>query len=139
MTDADDDLENLLRGLPLRRPTARLDGRIAASVARRWHPVRWAAAAAGVAAAVTAAVWSARPSPPPSLARAGPAGHAVSVEREVSQTFDDGIVSVNGRVPYRQVRQQTVRDIWWVDPTTGARLWARLPTERVTVEPAETF
>ena len=139
MTDTDDELERLLRGLPLRPPTAALDHRVAAAVRRRaWHPARWAAAAAVlvVAGGTLRLMNRARPTP---VAPVAVASSPVSVEREVSRTIDDGVVAVDGRVPYRQLRHQTVREVWWTDPTTGARLWAQLPSERVTVEPAETF
>ncbi len=140
MNDADDDLEQLLRGLPLRLPTAAMDDRISSALSgRRFHPARWAAAAAAVLVATGVAYQTISRTRPTPVARVVPVASPVSVEREVSRTIDDGVVAVTGRVPYRQLRQQTVREIWWTDPATGARLWAQLPDERVTVVPAETF
>jgi hypothetical protein len=135
----DHDLESLLRGLPLRPPPAGLDDRIAASVRRRpRHPARWAAAAAVLLAAVGVLHRGGnRPSVPAAIVR--PVVSPVLVERETSQTFDDGVVSVTGQTPYRRLRERTLREVWWTDPTTGARLWARLPSERVAAVPAETF
>ncbi len=134
-----DDLEALLTALPLRRPSAGLDARIAAAARRRGRPVlRWAVAATVVLAAGAAVIAPrrhARPTPP----AVSPAASPVWVERVTSQAFDDGLVAVTDRVPYRRVRRQTVRQIWWVDPATGTRLWAEVPSERVSVEPAETF
>ena len=139
MTDDSDQLERLLGGLSLRRPGTTLDGRIAASAARRsFQPARWAMAAGVLVAAGVAWHLGSRPA----VVRPAVASVAspVSAERVVSRTVDDGeIVVVAGRGPCRRVREQTVRDVWWVDPATGARLYARLPSERVTVEPAETF
>ena len=139
----DPDLERILRGLPLRVASATLDDRIADSVRRpAWHPARWAIAAAVLLATVGTLRLTVRRASPP-IARAEPPATSpvqpVSVERETSQTFDDGVVIVAGRVPYRQLRQQTLREIWWTDPGTGARLWAQLPSEHVTVVPGETF
>jgi hypothetical protein len=139
MTDHDD-LERRLRGLPLRPPTEALDGRISAGLSdRRRRPVlRWAAAAAVlVAAGVVLRTTGPRRHAP--LAGVGAGASPVSVEREVSRTIDDGVVTVAGHVPYRQLRHETVREIWWTDPATGARLWAQLPDEHVSVEPVETF
>lgn len=135
----DDDLERLLAGLPLRAPSAALDRRITDGAAHRPRPaLRWAlAATVALAAGVAIAVPAFRRGPAP-IARVAPAS-PVAVEREVSQTIDEGAVTVVGHVPYRRVRQQTVREIWWADPATGARMWAQLPTEHITVEPAEVF
>ncbi len=131
-----DDLEQLLAALPLRRPTGALDARIAASFARPrwWRPARWAAAVAA-AAVVAVAVVHRRPRQMAAPVAVSP----VVVERDLSRTFDDGVVTVTDHVPYRRVRRETVRQIWWADPATGARLWAELPVDRVSVEPAETF
>jgi hypothetical protein len=137
MNDADDDLEAMLRRLPLRAAPATLDGRIRGTLSRRpWHPARWAVAAAVL---VAIGAWlRPRPAVTP-MAVVVPVEHPVSVERETSQTVDDGVVAVEGHVPYRRVRQRTVRETWWTDPATGARLWAELQSEQVSVEPAETF
>ena len=135
----DDDLEALLRGLPLRPPPAGLDDRIAASVRRRpRHPARWVAAAAVLLAAVGVLHRTGHGPTTPS-ASVRPVSSPVLVERETSQTFDDGVVSVTGQAPYRRLRERTLREVWWTDPATGARLWARLPSERVAAVPAETF
>ena len=139
MTDDLDEIEARLAALPLRRPPAGLDGRIAGALNGRRRPWgRWAIAGTVAAAAAVLVIRGARsptPNPDPGPPRASP----VWVERDVSQTVDDGVIVVNNRVPYRQVRQRTVRQIWWADPATGARLWAEVPTERVAVEPAGTF
>ena len=140
-TDTDDDLEAILRTLPLRQPSAALDRRVAAAgrpwAGRPWAGRRWAAAAA-IAVGVGATWVVVRPSPKPPVADV-PAG-PVAVERVTSRTVDDGFVTVTDHVPYRRVVRQTVREIWWADPATGARLWAEVPgDDQVTVEPAETF
>ena len=137
MTTDDDDLEHLLRGLPLRRPPAALDGRVATAVRPRRSVGRWVAVAAALLFAV-GLTW--RWATPRSAVPVATPTAVVSIERVTSHTVDDGVVRVDGDVPYRQVREQTVREVWWADPATGARLWARVPAaERVTVEPAETF
>jgi hypothetical protein len=152
MSDSDKELEQLLRGLPRRQPTAQLDGRIFASV--RGGPTRhrgwWMAVAASVSIVVGAGVLversrQARAMPQKQtvattvVAPTAPAQSPMELETTVSRTIDDGIVDVEDGVPYRQIRRETVKEYWIIEPSTGARARVRVPSEQVLVCREETF
>ena len=142
MIDDLTELERQLTGMPLRRPSAGLDARVASGLPgrRQGHWRLWVVAGTAAAAAVAVLVIDGNPRREPSRGPiASPRPSAVWVERDVSRTVDDGVIGVADRIPYRRVHRQTVRQIWWADPATGARLWAELPSDRMAVEPAETF
>jgi hypothetical protein len=150
----DQALENLLQAAPLRAPSPRFDARMDSvfTVAESSRRNRWRlvplAIAAGVIVAAAPTLWLFRTAANPQLkiARLTPASHPIEsansqlrIERDVSRVFDDGIVAVSDNSPYRQIRRQTVRDIWYVDPRTHARLLVRVPSEQVLVQKVEAF
>jgi hypothetical protein len=157
MTESDNDLEQLLRGLPRRQPSAQLDARILASV--RGGPARvpvqryrvwWMAVAASVAIMIGVEIVRERslqmkPQPQKSVvattvnAPTASFESPMELETTVSRTIDDGIVDVEDGVPYRQIRRETVKDYWIVDPSTGAKARVRVPSEQVLVCREETF
>jgi hypothetical protein len=153
MTQSDDEMEELLRGLPRRGPSAGLDRRIAGSLApRRVGPGVRVAVAASIAVVVgfmtMMMTWSPKYRPVAVHSAAGKTTTAsvatsdespVELETTVSNTIDDGIVAEEDGVPYRQVRRETVREYWWVNPASGARVRMRVPSEQVIVSAEETF
>ncbi len=73
------------------------------------------------------------------VAPTAPAQSPMELETTVSRTIDDGIVDVEDGVPYRQIRRETVKEYWIIEPSTGARARVRVPSEQVLVCREETF
>ena len=150
--DHDPALENLLRTARILAPSARLDARLESVFAgespqrsrMRLLPL---AIAAGLVIAGAPVVWVLRTaSVPPGIVRLTAASHPAAsspdemrVEQDFSRVIDDGVVAVSDNTPYQQVRRQTVRDIWYIDPRTQSRLLVRVPIEQVLVEKVEAF
>ena len=156
------DVEELLRGMPLRRPGAPLDARIHAAL-RRGTTARarlaWlsAAAAIAIAAGVAPLAWQAiRAGGKPHVAEVGrpavsdggrstaapltravyPAPRALPglrVERTVDRVIDEGIVGRIGDTPLQRYRRQSVQQVWLIDPQQGTRVAATVPRDEIVV------
>jgi hypothetical protein len=141
--DDDNDLEQWLRQVPLRQPSAQLDRRVAAAL----HPWQWrrvaVAAAIGLAAGLAALSHQrTAESPRPPVAQASSSTHAashpssptrpVSIVQVFGEVRNDGIV---GRTAdgdsLRRLRRQTLRQTVLIDPATGQRLTVTTPREEV--------
>lgn len=146
----DDELEQLLGDVPLRRPTLAMDRRVGEALAPK--PAKWGrlAIAAVLLLAVGAAISTRQlrlrpPAAVPAIAGTSPPATAVAlaspvrVDRAVSTEVSDGVVTVTDNVPYERVRRTTVRETWYVDPRTGARVRVEVPTEEVVLRPAEVY
>jgi hypothetical protein len=156
------DVEELLRGMPLRRPGAPLDARVRALLGRRSVArvrLAWlgAAAAIAIAAGVAPLVWQAagvggrqhvpfvvnHPDPVGGARVATPLTRALypaprplpelRVERTVDRVTDEGIVGRIGDTPLQRFRRQTVQQVWLVDPQRGTRVAATVPRDEVVV------
>ena len=156
------DVEQLLRGMPLRRPGAPLDARMHALLGRRTASrarLAWLGAAAviTIATGVAPLAWQAiRAGGKPHVAEVGrPAvsdgGHsttapltramyaapralpALRVERSVDRVTDEGIVGRIGDTPLQRYRRRSVQQVWMVDPQQGTRVAATVPRDEVVV------
>jgi hypothetical protein len=148
--DHDPPMESLLRGTPLREPSDALDARLDLAFAqhRSRQPRRiWLrplALAAGVLIAAGIGLLVSRPKlpktdvQPPSVALK-PSPDPIRLERDISTLYDDGIVASTDDAAYEQFRRRTVREIWYVDPTTNARTKMTVPTEELLIEKVDAF
>jgi hypothetical protein len=144
------DLENLLRTMPLRRPSDEMDRRVLARPKR----VAWGLALAG-GLAVAAAVVLVMPAllqpdrtsaPAPAKLAVGvqataPAGEVLApwrFEQRYSSIQYEGLRQSDDQ-PWRQYRQQDVRVIRVMDPQTGDLAQMVVPVERVVLVSAEPY
>jgi hypothetical protein len=63
-----------------------------------------------------------------------PVSHPIRFEQETSTVFDDGIVASTDDAAYQQYRRRTVREIYYEDPKTHAKLQVTIPTEQVVIQ-----
>jgi hypothetical protein len=151
------EVEAMLRQVPLRRPPARLDGRIAAAC-RPFSAMQrlWLVTTAAALVAVTAGAWAVlehagkQASNKPQITRietgpkAGSTSAAalkpVSVVRTYGGIARDGVIGhlADGQ-PVQRIRRQTIQQILIVDPQRGTRVSISVPREDVFVVPVRTF
>ena len=144
--DEEQDIEQWLRGAPLREPGVSLDRRVAAAIlSSRWHTrVGYAAAAAiavlvGLAVVVQMANRRAANRPVVLVPRASqdkPLPPAARRPISIAQTFggvtNEGIVGHTAAgEPLRRVRERTMQQLVLIDPTSGKRLTVTTPREDV--------
>jgi len=157
-----DPLEELLLRQPLNEPPASLDRRVRhrfleRRVRQAWKRWRWPTATAGVLAAglLAAFYWQWRPlsggpkppadSAPSEQAAAFPASapaaaaHPVRMEYNRSVLLDDGVVVLENNTAVRQLRQLTMRHVFWNDPAQNVRIEANLPCEQVVLVREATY
>ncbi len=157
-----DPLEELLLRQPLSEPPPSLDRRVrrrflerrVRQALKQW---RWPTAAAGVLAAglLAASCWpwrptSAGPTPPsmipvaseqaaaPNAVPAAPL-HPVCLEFDGSVLLDDGVIVLENNTAVRQLRQETIRRVFWHDPERNIRVEATLPCEQVVLVREATY
>ncbi len=141
------DLEDLLREMPLRRPSALLDERV--RTAGPGGGVAWKSAlAAGVIAAALFSAWliaSRRPGGREAGGLAGrpPAGapgplRPVRFEQNSSDLWYEGLLLLDDHTPMRQYRQETVHEVRWIDPESGSAMEMTVPVETVFLVSAKT-
>ncbi len=144
-----DEIEKLLRKMPLRRPPKTLDRRVLrqpAGAARLWWAAGALAAAAvvvGVAIALSGggkqhshpepgvAERTAQPEPQP----AGP----VRMEQTYSRMQYEGVLLLDDRTPLRKFRRRILRRVLWIDVRTGYTDVMSIPDEQVVLIAAETY
>ena len=147
------DIENLLRRMPLRKPSADLDARVLAS---RPQPKRaWLIGAVGGALAAAAAVILAVGLPqnthtvttappavpgatqvaegPLTLTGAAPAVPAepVRLEQNWSEVSYEGLVCPDPQTPLRKFRHRTLEHVQWFDPRRNIRMETTIPHEEI--------
>jgi len=155
-------LEDLLRELPVRRPSPELDRRVEAvwrARSSRW--TRWTVAAtvATVAAAAAGlllmAMWnstkvrltdlggpaivnvekppSPQPVPPPEKSLPQP----IVIEKVWTTQSTTGVVVHDGDVPMQQVHQQIVRHVRWIDEQNHVNIEWTIPSDQTVLVPLE--
>lgn len=148
-------LESILRGMPLRGPSEHLDARVDAVFAsyrfrpawRGGAPFLRLALAAGLLIAVGISIRMGIPDRHPPVAVTVPNPptaasaqlHPIRIERDSTALFDDGVIAGADNSAYQQYRRRTVRDIWYIDPATHAKVVVTIPTEQVMIQKMETF
>lgn len=154
-------LEDLLRGLPLRRPSPELDRRVATVWrARSSRRTRWTAAATVATAAAAAAglllmsMWEPaddRPAdpgraaaagagaqpPPPAPAAEEPPPPPIRIEQVWTTQAAEGVVLRDGEVPMQRVHQQVVRHVRWIDEQNHVRIEWNIPSDQTVLVPLE--
>jgi hypothetical protein len=150
---ADDEMASLLRGIPLRQPSADLDAHILDQCRRgalfHLRP-RWSArfARAGIALAATLAIvlgsaallhrrWSAPTKPDqvayvPKPAAAPPATRPIRLIRTLGTVANEGVVATPGGEPMLRFRSRTIQEVVVFDPRRGTHVSYRQPVEQVT-------
>jgi hypothetical protein len=152
-----EELEGLLRRMPLRRPPATMDrrvGRVLRDSPARW---RWRAAAAVVlVAGVGVAVLMNRPrqadvASPIAITStdAGLVGPATrlaatddkpfSMSRTLAQVVNEGVVGTWGNAPLQRVRHRSVKQSVVIDPATGTHFRISVPQEEIMVMKVQPF
>ena len=158
MTENDEPfLEGLLKSVPLREPSYRLDARVESVFAnhRAYAPRRlWLnpaivgrmVIAAGVLIAMGIGVRLSLPkhSQPMAITTAPSElvaiSHPIRFEQETSTVIDDGIIaSTDDAAVYQQYRRRTVREIFYEDPATHAKLQVTIPTEQIVIRKVEAY
>jgi hypothetical protein len=66
----------------------------------------------------------------PNAAPAAPQ-HPVCLEFDRNVLLDDGVIVLENNTAVRQLRQETIRRIFWHDPDRNIRIEATLPCEQV--------
>lgn len=139
-------VEELLRDVPLREPSAELDERVLA--ARPRPLVRVLAAAGAAAAAAIVVVFGAellrtsRPAKPPAEVPRVEVAEApsapVRMERTVWDLSHEGIFMLDERTPMRKFRRRILECVRWIDPEQGLIVDMTVPREEVILISAET-
>jgi hypothetical protein len=152
---ADRELERLLAAMPLCRPSAALDRRIAASRPRHAHPLRHRVALAAMlalllSAGATAVAVRHAAAPADAMATGGGATAAAAAEaggdpqpptqrdQRWAHARDEGIVVLDGH-PMRLWRTRTVLRRDHVDPATHTRITCIVPCDSVQLVSQETM
>lgn len=154
---ADAEIEQLLRRMPLARPSRRLDERVRLALVPR-GPAGWFAVGALSAAAAAAAVIVVglpllhgghnRVSALPTSSQGVPISPVVSsnepparlrVESDAARVDDAGIVGRLDGVPLHGYHVRQVRQIWYYDAQRETRLSVTVPVDQVVVVPVHTF
>lgn len=156
LTDAiDREVEQLLRRMPLARPSSRLDERVRLALTPR-SPAGWFAVGALSAAAAAAVFLFGLPMlhhenghvsvlPPQQIVPAMPAVSSTDeparlrVESDAARVDDAGIVGRLDGIPLRGYHVQQERQIWYYDPQRHTRLFVTIPDDRVVVVPVQAF
>jgi hypothetical protein len=161
LDDGDQAVESLLRSAQVRKPSLQLDARVNAVFAEHRHsvsrrpamtsPAFYGSRRLAIAAGLVIAIWiGARLAWPPKIKPLAirpttessvlhPVLHPIEFEQDTSTVYDDGIIDTAGGSAFRQYRRRTVRQIWYEDPQTHARLQMIVPTEQVVIEKVESF
>lgn len=164
-----EDIEMLLKRMPLKAAPASLDARVlalrpaaqavpagAAVPLRRYRRMLALGVAGGALAAAAALVlaWGLWPSGPavsgpptegaPALAGAGTntadlGTKPLRLERNWSQVSYDGLVFPDARTPWRQFRQQQVEHVRWTDPQRGIEVESTVPHENIVLIKAPVY
>ena len=138
-------LEELLKGLPVRRPPASLDAKVLRPARRRALGLGVTAAAAAAAAAALAALllWPRTPHEPPSVgvsqARRPGQLEPMQVEETVSQLSYQGLVAPDESWPMRVLRRRAITRTWLVDPQTGYTVETTVPHDQILLIRAEIY
>jgi len=143
-----DEIEKLLRKMPLRRPPKTLDRRVLrqpARAARLW----WAAGALAAAAVVAVAIalsgggkQHSRPEPGVAQRTAQPEPQPpgpVRMEQTYSRMQYEGVLLLDDRTPLRKFRRRILRRVLWIDERTGYTDEMSIPDEQVILIAAETY
>jgi hypothetical protein len=130
------EIENLLRQMPLRKPSADLDARVLAGRPRARRA--WLAGAVGGALAAAAAVILAvglpqnmskvTPGPQP-----GPAAavEPVRIEQNWSEVSYEEVVCPDPETPMQTFRRRTVDHVQFFDPQRNIRMETIVPREEI--------
>ncbi len=157
------EIEDILRRLPVREPSAMIDHRIEALT----RQVRWVDAARfmglGAAAMLALAIgaWPLlhrpasqlvaadrnptaieNPRQRPSVSNASkPAKSASSLLLEMtnSRITDDGVVAVLDGTPVQRYHTHSIQKVWMVDPKTGKPVLVTIPRDQVTLRRIEAY
>lgn len=152
----DADIEPMLLKLMLRRPTAELDARVWRMLTRPTAMGRlrmaWLGAAAAIAIASATAPLMLRHAritavpgnitmhgPSEGKPHAPPARRPLLVERQIARVADDGVIGTANGVPVQLYRYQSVRQVWYFDPTTGKKLRVTVPRNAMVLVAVRTF
>ena len=147
----DTEIECLLQGMTLAKPSPGLDRRVMRG--RSHRPVVIAAAfAAAAAAAILAAVGvlamndhGKAPAPTRSVAEAPQAVNTdlptgeIQIEQEWSQVSYQGLMTTTGGASYRRFVQDDVKHLMLVDEATGRNVEVTVPTQQVILVKADLY
>jgi hypothetical protein len=146
LQENDRSLESLLRSPPLREPSPDLDARVNATLAsfalRQTRPIRFyrMALAAGLLIAIGVGVRLSLPKPlPPVAMLPTKTPEPIRIERDTSTLYDDGVIAGSDDAAYQKFRRRTVREIWYIDPVTHARVQMTIPSEQIVIEKMDAF
>jgi hypothetical protein len=159
MIDRDDaSLESMLRTAKLREPGEGMDARVEGVFANYGActtrpPYRMSlhrigfhrlAIAAGILLAIGIGVRLSIPKPPPTVAvkpvdsKPLAESHPIQFETDTATVIDDGVVATEDGV-YQQYRRRVVREIFYEDPATHAKLQVTIPTEQLVIQKVESY
>lgn len=141
-------LEDILKDMRLRQPSAELDRRIAddaraaeAPIPGPWlhGPLKYVAA---VAAMLVLGVVIFLMSPQDPAIDFPAAEHRVDVQPVVNETVfarmdDEGVIYLDDQTPVRQFRQQTIQRTEWTDADGTMRMETTVPREEVLLVPVD--
>ncbi len=145
-----DELEQLLRSMPLAKPSAALDRRIDALLAERpavagrigrWAP--WLMAGASLAAAAAIALVAMVPAgvqttAAPTVAAAPPEAPVfIEYEESWSSLSSQGVVFVDAHTPGYAVQEDVVQQVTYLDPRGGVEITWAWPTQDTWIVPIE--
>ena len=125
-----DDIETLLRTLPLRSPPASLKRRVLGHRRRNLSVgIGVAVLSAAAAAVVIGVLWTGGFDADIAPREADP--YSLRIEQQWQTVADDGVVLLEDLGPHRRFRHVTWRRTAWVDEENDIMLEAIVPEERI--------
>ena len=145
------DVEEELRRMPLRRPSAMLDERVRTIIRPRWGLALGIAAAMALLAGTGAVLVREMGREEPigagrsvsEIAReqieVGQIDRPIVVAQSITGTPDGDVIGSDADGTFRRVRRTVVRQVKYVNPETGRTIWLTVPREEVVLMKVEAF
>jgi hypothetical protein len=97
------------------------------------------ALAASVLIAIGIGVHIATKKAPPVAVIDPPKANPIQMERDTSTLIDDGIIASTGDAAYQQYRRRTIREIWYINPSTHAEMLVTIPSDEIFIQKVEAY
>jgi hypothetical protein len=63
----------------------------------------------------------------------------IRIERDTSTLYDEGVIAGSDDAAYQTFRRRNLREIWYIDPVTHAKVEMTIPSEQIFIEKVDAF